>query len=757
MQRVLEERAGQAAAAERGARAYWHAVALYENGRRDEAEAEVKDFPVRHPGSAFAGRAARLEAWCHLKAGRVDQALAVFEQFDRQHGAGPEGAANLLDWGRALVTAGRFPAAHAVLERLLARTPVTDDVQQGKLWMAQALAGEGHWDKAWNLLSVLAGDGTARQDRRAQAWFGLSELEAGQTNVEAAVASATKGAALAPTQALRNRGRALTGRWLLRQGRLAEAAALLKPAIAELTEDPWSAELQLELADAYLARQVGDKAEEEYQHYLETFGDPAGQRRALRGRGLALWSLQRYAEAATVFEKAAALAEDPAEGEALLVKAADAIFANGQFRLAAEAYERVLARFPSGAAVAQATFQRAESLARQSLWAEAEAAFREVVRRFPGDPLAERALLRVAEMKEERGPAFMREALAAYADLMAVYPRGALFAEALHRHGLVAYQLGLFDAALGDFTQVVERFADSRVSPQAFFMRGWALYMRGQEAEALAVCETFVDKYPASEWTPDVIFWLGEYAYNHGLHASAERRLTQLAEAYPAAPLADKALLWAGRAAMKQKEYLRAMDLFARLAVKYPDSPSMAEARFLQGDALSELGEFSRAILVFEELIAKYPDSPLIGAAWGRKGDCQFTLGATEARRYEEAMTSYRSVARSPGVTFDLALQAAYKLGRCLDKLGRKAEAFEQYYGRVVLRYLAEPRPAREQGTAAAVWFTKAAFSAAELQELDKNWRQAVRVLERVVNAGVPASEDARKRIEQIRSEHWIW
>jgi tetratricopeptide (TPR) repeat protein len=217
------------------------------------------------------------------------------------------------------------------------------------------------------------------------------------------------------------------------------------------------------------------------------------------------------------------------------------------------------------------------------------------------------------------------------------------------------------------------------------------------------------------------------------------------------------ALLRAGWAALKQKEYLRAVTACTRMAETYPESPLMADARFLQGDALSELGEFSRAIVVFDDLIAKYPNNPLVSAAWGRRGDCQFTLGAGDAKRYDEAIVSYRTVMKSPGLTFDLELQAEFKIGRCLEKLDRKSDAFEQYYTRVMVRFLERSTTRPAETGAAAVWFTKAAFAAADILEADKNWRRAVRVLERVVEAAAPAARDARERIDRIRAEHWVW
>lgn len=749
----LDEHSISLPTSEPGALAYWHAVAHYEAGHPKNAVDEIRGFSAHFPGSSLIPRAARLEAWCNLKEGRANEALAVFEQFDRQFGVTEEGAANLLDWGQALLFNGNAAGARTVLEKLMKHTPVTPPVQDGKLWLARAFVAEGKWEQAWNLLNLTASDVTLRADRRALAWMTLSEVNAAQSNFEAAVTSASKGVELAPTPYLKNRGRALWGRWLLRQGKVTEGAAMLRPVIAQLTDDPLSGDLQLELAGTYYSLKQPDKAAEEYQYYLETFTRETGRLTAFRGRGLALWDLHRFAEAASMFDKAASLSTDPAMREALLVKAADAMYANLQFSLAASAYERILVDFPSTSLTPQVLFQCGDSLARQSQWAAAEARFRELVRSFPENPLAERALLRIAEMKEEQGPSAMRAAMAAYSEVMNVYPAGALFPEALHRHGLAAYQIGEIDVALKDFTRVVTDYPTNRVAPQADFMRGWALYMGGQEEASLKVCKTFVDRYPDSEWTAGVMFWIGEYAYNHANYGEAEAQFIKLAEKSPQDPLADQSLIWAGRAAMRQKEYLRAVDIFSRLARIYPASPRLAEARFLQGDSLSELGEFSRAILVFDDLIAKFPGNTLVGAAWGRRGDCQFTLGATDAKRYDEAITSYRSVARSEGTTFDLELQAEYKIGRCYDKLGRRSDALEQYYTRVVVRYLAAKAP----DPAAAVWFTKAAFSAADILELDKNWKRAIKVLERVVEARVPAGGDARKRIEQIRTEHWIW
>ncbi len=757
MLKVLGPDPGQWRTAAGGAALYWQAVANYEMGDWGGALKAIGGFAARFRGSPYLSRAARLEAWCRLKGGEVPQALAMFEQIDLEYGRTAEGRENLLEWGKALVAQGDFAKAKTVFEKLASGNVTEGVVQEGKLWLAQAMFRGGQWESAWNLLNLVATETTIRADRRSRAWLALSEINGAQTNFEAAVKSASQGVSLAPTELLKNRGLALEGRWLMKAGKVDEGAARMRAAITAAPGDVVSAELQMELAGVFLDLGRYERAADEYLYYLESYANASGRVTALKGRGVALWQLRRFAEAAAMYEKASGLAGDPQERGQCLMKAADSLFANAQYKTALEGYGKALAAAPGAEWEVQAIFQQGECQVRLELMEKAEETWRRLVGRFPGHPLAERALLRIAQSCEERGPVAMRDALAAYHEVMTVYPQGALYAEALYRHGLVAYQLLQFGDALADFTRVVNAYSNSAVSMQAYFMRGQSLYMMGREDEAVAVSRSYLERYPKSEWASRVMFWLGEYAFNHGNPVEAERYFLMLAAEFPKDAAADRALLWAGRAAMKQKEYLRAADRFAGVAEKYPASALMDEVRFLQGDALTELGEFSRAIVVFDELITRYPKSKLIGAAWGRKGDCQFTLGVADPRRYEEAMASYKVVLRSAGVSFDLELQAEYKIGRCIEKLGRKDQAFEHYYSRVVVPYLEHQAKRGADDAGAAVWFTKAAFAAADLMEAERDWRRAVRLLERVVEAKVMAAPDAQGRIDRIRAEHWIW
>ena len=99
---------------------------------------------------------------------------------------------------------------------------------------------------------------------------------------------------------------------------------------------------------------------------------------------------------------------------------------------------------------------------------------------------------------------------------------------------------------------------------------------------------------------------------------------------------------------------------------------------------------------------------------------------------------------------FDLRLQARFKTGRSLEKMGRPTAALDRYL-EVVYAFLQEPKPDAE----ATVWFTRAAFAAAALQEAAGQWKEAANIYRRVTAAGVPAAVEARLRMERIRREHW--
>ncbi|MDP6525232.1 MAG: tetratricopeptide repeat protein [Kiritimatiellia bacterium] len=737
-----------------GGFSFWRAMSEYNLGQNEKALTLLTDFETSFKNDEYASRVERLRSACYLALDRVEDAIASFERFDRQFAKSQESSANLLSWGRTLVLQGQSAEAESVLKRLAA-FPVNgnDTVLQGYLWLGRARINVGKLAEAGKTLDALCGSATVTGDLKAEAWLDRAEVYVAMTNTQQAVTAITSAVAAAVSPVLKGRGSTSLGWLYLDSGNLDAGVPILKEFISAFPDDPLSAESQLKLSASFLQTNRYEDAVNEFQHYLETFTDEQGQAQAYEGKGWGLMGLGRHAEAATAFIKGYGLHNDAVKKGQCLLKAGDAYFSNAQYRLSRETYRRVLDEFPSGKLTANALLQLGASMVRSGDHEEAEKVFRQAVKDYPGGALAEEALYKVALLKESLKD--WREAVETYSELIGTHTNGVFVAKAIHGRGLVRYRLFRFKEAAEDFERVVKLYSGTKSAEQAFYMRGLCYYGLMRDEEAVGICREFIVKYPESPWIAEVLFWMAKYSYNRGDYERSEKEFLLAVEKKPEGALGDDGLLWAGISAAKRKEYLRANEHFNRLVKEYEKSDKIAEARFSQADALCELAHFSAAILIFDEIITKYPESDFVAAAWGRKGDCQFTLGADDAKRYEESIASFRVVANSSGTRLDLVMQAEYKIGRCLEKQGQAKGALDQYYLKVIIRYFEDREKGIWHNENSKVWFTRAAFNAADIMEERKDWRGVVSILERVVKSGVPSADEARERIEKIKSEQW--
>ncbi|HQA38730.1 MAG TPA: tetratricopeptide repeat protein, partial [Kiritimatiellia bacterium] len=154
-----------------------------------------------------------------------------------------------------------------------------------------------------------------------------------------------------------------------------------------------------------------------------------------------------------------------------------------------------------------------------------------------------------------------------------------------------------------------------------------------------------------------------------------------------------------------------------------------------------------------DQVISQAAASEWARLALLRKGDGLFAMGAGNSTRYREALVAYRQMLAQNSQTPSVTLQLHFKVGRCLEKLKQIDDAIDQYYAEVIIRFLNE----RTRGTwfdeHSSGLFVRAGFTVAELYEQKGRPEQALRVLQRVVQSGVPGADEARQRIERLRGK----
>ncbi len=736
---------------------FWKARALLDLGRAQALLEQVRSLPLDTLRGPYATGLRRLTARARMALGDAAGARAAFGEVDRLTTNLLVRADNLLEWAQAELAAGDAAACEALLRRQaeLATTNLPlASVSLGSLLQAQILRARGRETEAEGLLERLAHDPGAPPENRAEAWIELAAIAAGRgmTNAVRQAGFQALDLGVAPRHAWR---------LALRYGRILvafpglepEGAELLKRCIREQPGAPGAADAQKALADGWLAAGSNTLAAAEYRIYLETYGEADHVFQALRGLALALLRLGSNAESATTFLKAAQATTNPVTQAECLLKAADACHADRRYEQAAGLYTQVAGLNGDPARTAPAAFMAADSLERLGRAEAAEAAFaRLAASDAPGH--AAEARLRLALLYERREA--VGDALATYSRVIEEATNALQRAPALLGRGRTHYRSYQFEAAAKDLARVRE--TAPALADEAAYLQMFALYGAGRDEEAARLGEAFPDLYAASPRLPEAALWLAQYAYNRKAYEEAQQRFAAFADRWPRHALADAALILAARAAVRRAEFPAGIALLSRLARDYPESGRLAEARYLQGDALCEMARFEEAILVFDEIVNRYPESAWVTPAWLRKGDSLLALGSSTTNRYDEAFKAYAVVLARPDADAATRLQAAFKRGRCLEKMGQADEAVDHYYDQVMLRFLRERGAGAELGGEAQAWFARAAMQAAAVMEAQGRPEAAVRVLQRLIGSGVPGAAEAQALVERIQSDaRWRW
>ena len=733
-----------------GAFVFWRSLGLLETGKpRECLEAATAALAQKMPPEN-ADALQRLAARARLALGDAPAAFATYAEVDRRSTNPVTRAENLLEWAHALDAAGRVGDALGVLVRqmeLHVTGPVTDS---GRLAYGRLLARQQRTADAEFTRRTRAQNISAAEVDRVQAWSEVSQLafDGGHTN-DAIVA-----ARLADELATRVESRKLAGFRLAdllfsQPSTLDEGVIRMKAYVRAFPDGPSASAAQFRLAEALLRQDRCEAAAAEYRVFLETFGgDRSREAAAMEGLGVALFRLGRYSEAANTLLKAGERTSNDLSRASCFFQAGDALLAAGQFRQAADTYRRVYTDYPYAAQATRATFQAADCLERAGDADGAQSTFALAALRSDRSDLAVQALLRLAALQASR--AQVDQAIDTYTRVLGATTNAAARGEALMGRGRTHYRAYHFDAAALDFKAVSEALPTQR--DEAEFLRTMCLYGQGRDEEARATAVAYLGAFTNSPQLSEMVLWLAKFDYNRNRLDEAGRRLLQYADNWPRGAWADAAVLWAGRVAFRRTDYTNAVNLMSRLQREYPQSPRFAESRFVQGDALFQLARYDEAALVFDEIIGRYADSDWVTPAWARKADSLFALGSNRPSRYTEALKAYREVLARRDATSEMTLQAEFKIGRCLQKKQQIDAAIDQYYSHVVLRYLDDRQKGVSYSEAASAWFVQAAFQAAELLEQKKDFDQAERILNRVIQSNAPGHEEALQRIQRLRN-----
>ena len=745
--------------------AYWRAWASARSGKVDAAR---KLLSGKFAAPAYRTLAARLAARVESDAGNAAAADAAFAEASAMMPSnGVERVENAVEWARSKAKFGDPAGGLALLDREGALAAKGEPGDEARLLAAELAAAAGDGAAARRIREALVEGGTNVSERvfvLAACDLADGLLSSGSAADAVRAASNAVARATRPELAMRA-GFALGFALFASPGGREAGCARIAELVRKYPNAPESAAAQLRMADGLLAAGDCEAAVRAYDVLLQSFPGHALDAHVLEGRGWAFLRLGRHSEAVGLFARAAQVASNEVDKARCAFKQADALAAGGRFEEAAAAYGAV--RHKSLAE--EAAFRRADALSRSGRPDDAAAAFREL--RRAGGGMRVEAALRLASLEAAQGR--VEDAVAVYGEVLDEkadpQPSAAQRARALSGRGRALYRAYRFREAEADFAAVARLDASRR--DEMDFLSALCMYGAGRERDAYAAARSLLGRLGGdSPLLVDLQMWLATYdagrrewpaaiagfeACATNLHVAAERRV--------------EAFVRAARCAAELPDFQKSLELAVGAATNATAALSSdaaaayaAEALVLQGEALCELGRFEDAEFVLERAEGAKGGEAFRHRAALARANCYFVMGANDARRYESAIDAYRRIQRDESFSPSQRLAASYNMARALEKLRRLDDAADVYYTDVVQAYWNGSRPASDGAegaprawfdAAARQYFVRAAYNLADYYESRGELRQAARMLEYVVRAGLPARGEARRRIARLKEK----
>lgn len=196
----------------------------------------------------------------------------------------------------------------------------------------------------------------------------------------------------------------------------------------------------------------------------------------------------------------------------------EAAFANEDYQDAIEAYEKAMEIYETAELNRRAELRIADAHFANEAYVEAAAGYEDFLKRHPGTPQSARVMFQLGEsyfnqiLAIDRDQTATRNALVTFESLLKLYPtapessaaperikacRNHLAANQLYI-GLFYYKVDEHRAAIGRFSEMLDKFPDSPDKDQVYFYLGSTFLKNGHPNLAVITFENLIADFPRS-------------------------------------------------------------------------------------------------------------------------------------------------------------------------------------------------------------------------------------------------------------------
>ncbi|MDZ4815050.1 MAG: tetratricopeptide repeat protein [Verrucomicrobiota bacterium] len=744
---------------------FWMGESFSKTGRYDEGIATFQKVIADKPESQMGRNATLSLAWTTWLKGDVTTATEALKAATEKYKGDPEGAKASLLLAKIALQQKKFESASTQLDRIMAMKVPRPILLEAQFLRAQVYIVSKRYEEALALLKPISEDKKgAGSEVLTDTWFSLGTVYFFQKKYDEAAKAFelvfTKGDSLA-------RRREALEQYVLcyvQLNRTNDGITRLRSVIEKNPDKPLAIEASFVIAHILSDQKNYEAALAEYQGIIARYPKNNRAFDAYAQASETCLQLKRVEEAVEYMTRARKNYTGAEFVARTYSKTGDIYLAAKDYEKAEEAYKKLITEFPRTVYAEGALYHLGKTYTAAENYKGAITAYQSLITQFPKSSYADVAQFEVAKVSLLGGN--FPKAREAYAELLERYPNSPQAPSAFFGVADSYYREGKFVEAAKEYAEFAVKYPKHEWLALTAYNRCLAIAKQGQEEKTLAEFASFLQKHEGTAIAAQALFWMGNYYFSKQDFGNAKARFEQLARKFPKDDLADDAMYWSGKCAMFLEDYQNANKLFQQV-VEMPGTALKFDARMRQGDALRQLDQFENALVVYETVLKESTTPDELNEARLGKAVSLYTL-----KKYDEAISVFQQVVDSSHQNVFLANEASYRLGKCLEKVGKIKEALAVYMDVVYGNGEPDPSelgadsmiaraPSTTTNVAAAskefVWYGKAAFDAGLIKENEGEWEAALAIYKRVEVWGGPNSAEARDRKIKLMNEHFVF
>lgn len=403
------------------------------------------------------------------------------------------------------------------------------------------------------------------------------------------------------------------------------------------------------------------EAKKLYEQLINISRDPLIIIQAYLGKADALFNLAEYPLAIGVYQEGL----DRADKQSVPMELMDKLRYNlglaymklGQVKSAEEAFRGIIGKDGDGFKKINSLFQIGDAYEGANEFKKAQEIYAEILKLYPDSPYADYAQYQFGSLKLKNLD--YDGAIISFNLLLKNYKQSKFFKDALYSLGLAYFQKSDYVKSGEIFSRFKDEFKDSPSRFQALYMLGVSLLNLGKTNEALDIFKDISKSCPQDniELAQKIEFEAADCYYKLGFEDEAFRRFKLLRSKYPDSEFAAEIIWWLGQYYWRHNDLKLARRYFGSITKDYPNSPLIGNAFYALGLTFSDENEFEQAIDNFKKAV-NFGDANLKSRAASALGEV-FEANSEFDAAIQEYLLAAKLYAEAPQLSARAYLRAA--------------------------------------------------------------------------------------------------